>query len=127
MSRLFYSADAGVKCRQPSVNHGSALLDTDRVQRLLQHRINILCTCQFQRQRTTCGCGDAAMIGWWIKGDINIIGARGKTVRMHRQCREFWRAPAAIVVNDLQEWQLVLPRHPVHDRGLRENIRAITC
>ncbi len=76
--------------------------------------------------RAACGGGDARVIRRRLEADIELLGAAAEAIRMHPEHGEFRRAPALVVEHHLQERRAVAARNPVHRRGDREHVGAVT-
>src|SRR5262245_30609163 len=111
--------------RQPDVEDGAAPLVAHDAQGLGDGRLDLAGVAQRAAEGTAGSDGDGGVVGRRIEADVDVGGAAGIAVGMDGEGGELRRLPAAVVVDDLQERRLVLARHPMHGRGLREHVAAV--
>src|SRR5262249_18735042 len=77
-----------------------------------------------RKRATRCGC-DSRIIGRGVEGDAEVACFSSETVRVDGESRIFGSAPAAVVIDHLQEWRFITPRDPMDGGWLAEHVRAI--
>src|ERR1700722_16463568 len=90
---------------QPHVEHGAPLFLKHHSQTLGDRGLDVLWALDAPRIGAPRRGGDAGIVRRRIEAQIQILGAAGEAIRMNGEGRKPGRFPAAIVINDLQEWR----------------------